>query len=127
MSKQPLIKFTVLLSASLLIVFYLHLGYNYLSDNYLYSNKIIESYFLNFFMAFISYLVLFFSIKKYVSSLGFIFMITSVVKFLVFYILFHSHYSLNENIDLQEFLTIMIPYSTSIINEIHALSKILKD
>ena len=127
MSKQPLIKFTVLLSASLLIVFYLHLGYNYLSDNYLYSNKIIESYFLNFFMAFISYLVLFFSIKKYVSSLGFIFMITSVVKFLVFYILFHSHYSLNENIDLQEFLTIMIPYTTSIINEIHALSKILKD
>tara|TARA_B100001287_G_scaffold141563_1_gene119090 strand:- start:23701 stop:23937 length:237 start_codon:yes stop_codon:yes gene_type:complete len=78
-------------------------------------------------MAFISYLVLFFSIKKYVSSLGFIFMITSVVKFLVFYILFHSHYSLNENIDLQEFLAIMIPYSTSIINEIHALSKILKD
>ena len=127
MSKQPLIKFTVLLSASLLIVFYLHLGYNYLNDNYLYSNKIIESYFLNFFMAFISYLVLFFSIKKHVSSLGFIFMITSVVKFLVFYILFHSHYSLNENIDLQEFLTIMIPYSTSIINEIHALSKILKD
>ena len=127
MSKNPLIKFLILLSTSLLIVFILHVGFNYLRSNNLYSNRIIESYLLNILMAYISFIILFFSTKKYVSSLGFIFMIISLVKFLIFYILFKPYYSLNQNVDLEEFLTIMIPYSISLSTEIYALSKILED
>ena len=127
MPKNPLIKFLILLSTSLLIVFILHVGFNYLRSNNLYSNRIIESYLLNILMAYISFIILFFSTKKYVSSLGFIFMIISLVKFLIFYILFKPYYSLNQNVDLEEFLTIMIPYSISLSTEIYALSKILED
>ena len=127
MSKNPLIKFLILLSTSLLIVFILHVGFNYLTSKSLYSNRIIESYLVNILMAYISFIILFFSTKKYVSSLGFIFMIISLVKFLIFYILFKPYYSLNQNVDLEEFLTIMIPYSISLFTEIYALSKILKD
>ena len=127
MPKKPLIKFLILLSTSLLIVFILHIGFNYLKNNNLYSNRIIESYLVNILMAYISFIILFFSTKKYVSSLGFIFMIISLVKFLIFYILFKPYYSLNQNVDLEEFLTIMIPYSISLFTEIYALSKILKD
>ena len=127
MPKNPLIKFLILLSTSLLIVFILHVGFNYLRSNNLYSNRIIESYLLNILMAYISFIILFFSTKKYVSSLGFIFMIISLVKFLIFYILFKPYYSLNQNVDLEKFLTIMIPYSISLSTEIYALSKILED
>ncbi len=127
MPKKPLIKFLMLLSTSLLIVFILHIVFNYLKNNSLFSNRIIESYLVNILMAYISFIILFFSTKKYVSSLGFIFMIISLVKFLIFYILFKPYYSLNQNVDLEEFLTIMIPYSISLFTEIYALSKILKD
>ena len=127
MPKKPLIKFLIFLSTSLLLIFILHIGFNYLKNKSLFSNRIIESYLVNALMAYISFIILFFSTKKYVSSLGFIFMIISVGKFLIFYILFKPYYSLNENVDLEEFLTIMIPYSISLFTEIYALSKILKD
>ena len=127
MPKNHLIKFLIFLSTSLLIVFILHIGFNYLRTKSLFSNRIIESYLVNALLAYISFIILFFSTKKYVSSLGFIFMIISIGKFLIFYILFKPHYSLNQNVDLEEFLTIMIPYSISLFTEIYALSKILKD
>ena len=127
MPKNHLIKFLIFLSTSLLIVFILHIGFNYLRTKSLFPNRIIESYLVNALMAYISFIILFFSTKKYVSSLGFIFMIISIGKFLIFYILFKPHYSLNQNVDLEEFLTIMIPYSISLFTEIYALSKILKD
>lgn len=127
MPKNHLIKFLIFLSTSLLIVFILHIGFNYLRTKSLFSNRIIESYLVNALMAYISFIILFFSTKKYVSSLGFIFMIISIGKFLIFYILFKPYYSLNQNVDLEEFLTIMIPYSISLFTEIYALSKILKD
>ena len=127
MPKNHLIKFLIFLSTSLLIVFILHIGFNYLRTKSLFSNRIIESYLVNALLAYISFIILFFSTKKYVSSLGFIFMIISIGKFLIFYILFKPYYSLNQNVDLEEFLTIMIPYSISLFTEIYALSKILKD
>ena len=127
MSKNPLIKFLILLSTLLLIVFFIHVGFNYLRGHYIYSNRIIESYIINLILAYVSFLILFFSIKKYVSSLGYIFMLISLFKFLVFYILFKVYYTLNQNIELEVFITIMVPYGTSLFTEIYALSKILKD
>ena len=121
MSKNPLIKFLILLSTLLLIVFFLHVGFNYLRGHYIYSNRIIESYLINLILAYVSFLILFFSIKKYVSSLGYIFMLISLFKFLVFYILFKPYYTLNQNIELEVFITIMVPYSTSLFTEIYAL------
>ena len=54
-------------------------------------------------------------------------MYTSFAKFVVFYFVFKADYSLDGNVDISEFLTIMIPYSFTLTAEIYAMSKVLKN
>ena len=124
-NQKSLISFFVLLSVVLLLVFGFHILINYCLGKDLFSNRIIESYFINFSLGFASFVVLILSLKKYVSSLGFIFMYTSFAKFVVFYVVLKADYSLNGNVDTGEFLTIMIPYSYTLFAEIFAMSNVL--
>ena len=124
-NQKSLISFFVLLSVVLLLVFGFHILINYFLGKDLFSNRIIESYFINFSLGFASFVVLILSLKKYVSSLGFIFMYTSFSKFVVFYIVFKANYSSNGNVDIAEFLTIMIPYAFTLTSEIYSMSKVL--
>jgi hypothetical protein len=95
-------------------------------DQPVFSNKIIESYLLNFLLGFSSYIVLVLSVKKYLSSLGYIFMCTSFAKFMVFFIIFKPYYRSNGEVDFGEFLTIMTPYAFALAAEIYSMSKVLK-
>lgn len=125
--QKRLISFFCLLSVVLLLVFGFHILINYCFGKNLFSNRIIESYFINFSLGFASFITLILSVKKYVSSLGFIFMYTSFAKFAVFYFVFKANYSSSGDVDIAEFLTIMIPYSFTLIAEIYAMSKVLKN
>ena len=126
-NQKNLTSFFILLSSLLLVVFSCHVLVKYLLDETAFSNRITESYLLNFFLGFLSYVVLILSIKKHLSSLGFIFMYTSFGKFVVFFIAFKPYYSANGTVDFDEFMTLMIPYSFALVAEIYSMSKVLKN
>jgi hypothetical protein len=124
--KRSLINFFIVLLISLSAVFFTHLVIKKTIDELLFSNLIIESYLLNFCLGYFSFVVLIFSMKKYVSSLGYILIYISFLKFLIFYFLFKPYYNINQSIELDEFLTLMVPYGVTLAAEIYSLSKVLK-
>ena len=124
--KKSLIDFFIVLLISLLAVFFAHLAIKKTMGELLFSNRIIESYLLNFCLGYTSFIVLIFSIKKYMSSLGYILIYISFLKFLIFYFLFKPYYNINQSIEIGEFLTVIVPYSVTLTAEIFHLSKVLK-
>jgi hypothetical protein len=124
--KKSLIDFFIVLLICLLAVFFAHLAIKKTMGELLFSNRIIESYLLNFCLGYTSFIVLIFSIKKYMSSLGYILIYISFLKFLIFYFLFKPYYNINQSVEIGEFLTVIVPYSITLTAEIFHLSKVLK-
>ena len=124
--KKSLIDFFIVLLICLLTVFLAHLGIKKTIGELLFSNRIIESYLLNFCLGYTSFIVLIFSMKKYMSSLGYILIYISFLKFLIFYFLFKPYYNINQSVEIGEFLTVIVPYSITLTAEIFHLSKVLK-
>ena len=124
---NKLIKFLLLLTFFLLLAFSVHITIKHLIGEPIFSNKIIESYLMNFCLGSVSYIVLLLSFKRRLESLGYIFMYTSFAKFICFFLILKPDYSLDQNIDIGEFLTIMIPYGLTLIAEIFFISKELKN
>ena len=127
MIRKNLISFLFYLVLLLSVVFSLHLAVKFFLAEDIFSNRIIQSYLLNFGLGYLSFIVLLLSLKKYINSLGYIYMYTSFFKFIVFYILFKSYFSLDGEIDVGEFLTLMIPYAFTLFAEIYTMSRVLKD
>ena len=126
-SQKSLISFFIFLSGLLLVVFSCHVLIKFLQNQTVFSNRIIESYLLNLLLGFVSYVVLILSMKKHITSLGFIFMYTSFGKFVIFFISFKPYYSANGSVEFGEFMTLMIPYSFALVAEIYSMSKVLKN
>lgn len=125
--RKKLISFLFFLVFLLSLVLAFHLAVKYYLGKDVFSNRILKSYLLNFTLGYLSFLVLILSLKKHTTSLGFIYMYTSFLKLVVFYILFKSYFSLDGEIDLDEFLTLMIPYGFTLFAEINTMSRVLKD
>lgn len=124
--KRSLVNFFLVLLICLLTVFFAHLAIKKTIGELLFSNRIIESYLLNFCLGYVSFVVLIFSMRKFVSSLGYILIYISFLKFLIFYFLFKPYYNINQSVELDEFLTVMVPYGVTLAAEIYFLSKALK-
>lgn len=124
--KRSLVNFFLVLLICLLTVFFTHLAIKKTIGELLFSNRIIESYLLNFCLGYVSFVVLIFSMRKFVSSLGYILIYISFLKFLIFYFLFKPYYNINQSVELDEFLTVMVPYGVTLAAEIYSLSKALK-
>ena len=125
--QKKLIRFLFVLLFLLFLVLSFHLLVKFCLGKDVFSNRIIWSYLLNFCLGYASYIVLILSLKKYVTTLGFIFMYISFAKLIVFYVVFKPGYSLNGGVDIGDFLTIMIPYASTLIVEIYSISKVLKN
>ena len=125
-TKSHFIRFFLLLLILLLITFLIHIfSISYKSENDVF-NKIVISYIVNFSLGYLSYVVLIFSFKKQLSSLGFIFMYASFVKFLVLYLIFKTYYNHNQILGLESFLTVFIPYSVTLTFEVYHVTRQLK-
>lgn len=124
--KRSLVNFFLVLLICLLTAFFTHLAIKKTIGELLFSNRIIESYLLNFCLGYVSFVVLIFSMRKFVSSLGYILIYISFLKFLIFYFLFKPYYNINQSVEIDEFLTVMVPYGVTLAAEIYSLSKALK-
>lgn len=90
-----------------------------------FDNLIIPSYIFNVLFTVVVFTILLNLQKKYGSSLGFIFMFSSLVKFLFFFILFNPYYKVDNMVESVEFCAFFIPYSITLGFEIIYLIKIL--
>ena len=109
------------------IAFAAHLFLLYNAELPLFENKISASYIINTLLT-IGIVFLLFKLKeKYTNQLGFLFLGSSFVKFLTFFIVFHAAYKADGNIETLEFLAFFIPYSLCLILETIYLSKWLNE
>ena len=106
-------------------LFLLHILVLHLIGKPLFENFIFTSYIFNFTITIIFFSFLLISSTFNDSSLGWVFFITSVLKFLAFFIIIYPFFKLDNIIQKIELLNFFIPYTICLTIEIRQLSKIL--
>jgi len=121
-----ILKFTLSLSASLLLVFILHVFYLKTKNLPLFENKLVAAYTINFLAAIVIYITLFLLRNKFKEQLGFLYMGGSFLKFILFFVFFYPSYKLDGQMSSLEFGAFFIPYVISLIFETLGVIKFLK-
>ncbi len=121
-----ILKFTLSLSASLLLIFILHVFYLKTQNLPLFDNKLVAAYTINFLAAIVIYISLFLLKNKFKEQLGFLYMGGSFLKFILFFIFFYPSYKLDGQMSSLEFGAFFIPYVISLIFETLGVIKFLK-
>lgn len=96
---------------------YFHIGF--------YSNQLILCYTFNFLLTLVFFGILTYFIRRYKSNTGFVFLYSSLAKFILFYIFIYPGYDNFDGVRSSEFASFFIPYSLSISLEIYYLIKLL--
>lgn len=123
---REIIKSILLFSVAILMVFGMHLFVLHYLNQPLFAHKIILAYLVNYLLAILLYLLLFFLKDKFIEQLGFIFMGGSFIKFIVFFIFFYPYYRADQNITSFEFAAFFTPYAISLFFETFGVIKFLK-
>ena len=126
MGTQFLFHFFLRLILWLLFVFSSHLFLLYYFNQPLFDNKIISCYMINFFLAGIIFLGMYFFRKKYYDQMGFLFMFGSLIKFAAFFWFFYPVFYSDSSIDRLEFFSFFIPYLVCLITETWGLKRLLQ-
>ena len=122
---KPIFNYAFLLTLATVVTLALHYFALRGLDHDPLAHKFLLAYAVNFSLALLIGVILFFLRKKYTSSLGFIFMIGSMVKFAFFFVFFHPAYNQDLDISKLEFTTFFIPYLVNLIVEILFLIRVL--
>ena len=122
---QRIASFALTLLIVLLLIAGLHLLVLYFKELPLLDHLFLRSYIVNYLLAILIFIILDLAKKKHLSSLGFIYMGGSFIKFAFFFMLFFPNYHEDETIEKIEFLTFFIPYSTALVYETMFLVKLL--
>jgi hypothetical protein len=109
----------------ILLTFIIHLGILFLLDKPIFDNKIIESYLINIFTAFLLYYTIDRHKARFKDNIGYIFMYSSYIKFGLFLLFINPSYKTDGVTTRLEFLTFFIPYAICLITETIALIKLL--
>ena len=118
-------KFTFILSLLLSGLFLGHLLILRLLGKPLFDNFILPSYLFNYIITLILFAGLLMSSKIKDTFLGWLFFITSGLKFLAFFIIIYPLLNLDGAIQKVELVTFLLPYSLCLTIEIQQLSKFL--
>ncbi len=125
--KSPVVNFIASLTIALSFIFICHLSVLFLNKLHLFENKIVLSYIINFALALSIYLTLNFLKDKFKTQIGFLFIAGSLLKFLVFFIVFYPTFKQDGNLSKLEFASFFIPYLTCLIIETLGVMKLLKN
>ena len=107
------------------IAFTAHFLVNTLIEESVTVGQLLYSYTINILLACGVIILLFVLKKKLKDQLGFLFMGSSMLKFVFFFILFYPKYNADGVLTRLEFLTFFIPYVICLITESVILSKFL--
>ena len=126
-TSNPIVNYIIFLFSSLIFSAGVHF---YLLEQLqlpLFANKIILCYVVNCLLALTIYIGLYFLRKKQESNLGFIFMVGSLIKFGLFFLLFYPDYKSDGEIQTIEFSTFFIPYAICLFIETFFLTRLLNE
>ena len=121
----PLLNFTLRLTFFVSGLLLVHLLILWLLGKHLFDHFILPSYLFNYFITLIFFAVLLMNSKTKDAFLGWLFFITSGLKFLAFFIIIYPLYNLDGAIQKAELYTFFLPYSLCLTIEIHQIIKIL--
>ena len=120
------IRFSLILFACLSTAFGLHLLILYAIDEPIWNNLMPLSYAVNYVMALGIFLLLFYLKEKLSNAIGFLFMGGSLLKFLIFFLVFYPSYKSDGKMQGGEFAAFFIPYLLALIIETFFASKMLQ-
>ena len=122
---SPLFNFPVKIILSMTCLFLLHtfvlrkMGFS-VNDEF-----VMVCYLFNSIVAIFLFLLFFFVSKHNPSILGWVFLLTSTLKFMLFFQLIYPNFQEIESLKKLEFSSFFIPYTTAMSLEIYQLIKIL--
>jgi hypothetical protein len=96
---------------------------NLMTPDFLNSFKI--SYLGNFIITSVVFFFLLWLKERQAKNLGFVFLFTSMLKFLFFYLALHPTFMLDNQITKPEFFSFFVPYTLSLVLEVSSLVKVL--
>lgn len=120
---NPFVSFAIKTVILLTVVFAIHLFVLNVLQLPLFENRIVLSYIVNLVLVIVIFGILYLLKEKYKSQLGFLFLAGSLLKFVVFFILFYPFYKLDNIITKLEFAAFFVPYVIGLIIESVSLSK----
>ncbi|NNC49636.1 MAG: hypothetical protein HKO01_03775 [Flaviramulus sp.] len=120
---NPFLSFTLKAIVVLTLVFCIHLAILNTLNFPLLDNRIVLSYVVNLFLIIVIFGALYLLKTKFKSQLGFLFLAGSLLKFAVFFIVFHPFYKLDNTITKLEFAAFFVPYAIGLVLESVSLSK----
>lgn len=120
------VKFALLLALALLIIGGFHVAYLHANQIAIPWDMIILSYTMNYLMALGIYIALLQLAAQKSPYLGFVFLFGSVLKFVVYFLIFDPLFKQDGSLSTYEFFLFFVPYMTSLIGETIALSNLLK-
>ena len=118
-SREFSVRVLVFLSAT----FAIHMLVNTLMSVPIFQHQILASYAINTALAVGIFWGLTSLKKKHNNHIGFLFLASSIVKFLVFFLIFYGPYKADGEIVLLEFTSFFIPYTICLVLETFFLSK----
>lgn len=121
------IRLIFILLIGLGVVFSLHLTILYFLKLPLFDNAIMLAYGLNLLLAIFIFGMIFKLKKSYKEQLGFVFMLGSLLKFLVFFVVFFPGYKADGDITRVEVATFFVPYVTCLVLEFPDLIKLVQN
>jgi len=125
MKKSPIFSFSFILTILACSVFGFHQLVLNIIEKPLFDNQIILAYVVNYILALFIGVAIYLMRHKFTSSLGFIFLGGSMVKFLLFFLLFYSGYHADGSVSTLEFTTLFTPYAVCLVVETMFLIRVL--
>lgn len=123
MIKHPFFNFTIKAIVLLTMAFLLHIAILNAISAPMLDNKIVLSYMINLVLIIFIFGMLYVSKDKFKAQLGFLFLAGSLVKFAIFFIIFHPLYKQDGVVSRLEFASFFIPYVLGLVLETLSLSK----
>lgn len=118
---KSLVRFVVVFGAILSITFLIHAS----TRSYLkigsFEMNIVVNYMFNFILTSVFYFVLLYFRQKKSKQLGFIFLFSSMLKLLLFFVILKPLISDGSGERTQEFITFFVPYGISMISETYSI------
>jgi|SRR5690606_30428828 len=118
-------QFVLFLLLSLILALCAHLGFLYARELPLFGNLIPWSYGINFLLAIVIFFPLYFFRERFKYQIGFLYLAGSLLKFLVFFIVFYPAYKADGEMTRLEFAAFFVPYAICLILETFFASKML--
>ena len=122
---KSVFRFGLLLSFVLVLAFFSQAGLQHKFGVGFFEKHLLFCYCFNYILTLLFYIVLYFFKEKKSNQLGFIFLFSSMLKFILFFALIKPLFNSSAGMRSAEFLAFFVPYSISMFLEIFTIIRLI--